>query len=197
MQRYWTTLTALLERPYPLREGTRNELNPRLVPLSAAAKRVWVEYADTIESQLAVGQPLETVRGFASKSAEHAARIAGVLALLQDAGVREIGVIEIESAIALMDYYLTEVLRIQAAGVADPDIQLAERLLRWLSDYPHVCLPDIYQRGPAGIRDADTARRIIHILEKHRWLARVPNGMELGGTYRRDVWAVVRQEGRP
>ena len=191
MQRYWTTLTALLERPYPLREGTRNELNPRLVPLSAAAKRVWVEYADTIESQLAVGQPLETVRGFASKSAEHAARIAGVLALLQDAGVGEIGVIEIESAIALMDYYLTEVLRIQAAGIADPDLQMAEKLRVWCRGRTTIYLREIYQYGPAGIRDADTVRRMVGILVKHGWLVKLPEWQEIDGIQRREVWRVV------
>lgn len=59
MQRYWTTLTTLLNRVYPLRPETRNELQPRCIPLSAKAKAVWVAYADTIETQLAVGQPLK------------------------------------------------------------------------------------------------------------------------------------------
>ena len=191
MQRYWTTLTTLLNRVYPLRPETRNELQPRCIPLSAKAKAVWVAYADTIESQLAVGQPLETVRGFASKSAEHAARIAGVLALIQDVNAPEIGAVEVESAIALMDYYLTEVLRLQAAGIADPDLQLAEKLRAWCSGRSTIHLREIYQFGPSGIRDAETVRKMVNILVKHGWLVKLPDGLEIDGVQRREVWRVV------
>ena len=191
MQRYWSTLATLLNRVYPLRPETRNELQPRCIPLSAKAKAVWVAYADTIETQLAVGQPLETVRGFASKSAEHAARIAGVLALIQDVNAPEIGAVEIESAIALMDYYLTEVLRLQAAGIADPDLQLAEKLRVWCSGRSVVHLREIYRFGPAGIRDADTVRKMVSILVKHGWLVKLPDGLEIDGVQRREVWRVV------
>ena len=191
MQRYWNTLTTLLNRVYPLRPETRNELQPRCIPLSAKAKAVWVAYADTIETQLAVGQPLETVRGFASKSAEHAARIAGVLALIQDVNAPEIGAVEVESAIALMDYYLTEVLRLQAAGIADPDLQLAEKLRAWCSGRSTIHLREIYQFGPSGIRDAETVRKMVNILVKHGWLVKLPDGLEIDGVQRREVWRVV------
>ena len=191
MQRYWTTLTTLLNRVYPLRPETRNELQPRCIPLSAKAKAVWVAYADTIETQLAVGQPLETVRGFASKSAEHAARIAGVLALIQDVTAPEIGAVEVESAIALMDYYLTEVLRLQAAGIADPDLQLAEKLRAWCSGRSTIHLREVYQFGPSGIRDAETVRKMVNILVKHGWLVKLPDGLEIDGVQRREVWRVV------
>jgi phage/plasmid primase-like uncharacterized protein len=192
MQRYWSVLHSLLSTPYPLRPDTRNELQPRLIPLSADAKRVWVAYADTIEAQLADGQPLETVRGFASKAAEHAARIAGVLALLQDGNTPAIGVAEVESGIALLDYYLTEALRLQAAGIADPDLQVADWLRQWCDGRDIVCLPDIYQRGPYGIRDSETARRIVNILVKHGWLIKVEGGAEIEGTRRKEAWRVVR-----
>ena len=191
MQRYWATLTTLLNRVYPLRPETRNELQPRCIPLSAKAKAVWVAYADTIETQLAVGQPLETVRGFASKSAEHAARIAGVLALIQDVTAPEIGAVEVESAIALMDYYLTEVLRLQAAGIADPDLQLAEKLRAWCSGRSTIHLREVYQFGPSGIRDAETVRKMVNILVKHGWLVKLPDGLEIDGVQRREVWRVV------
>lgn len=193
MQRYWAVLAALLSRPYPLRQDTRNELQPRLIPLSADAKKIWVAYADTIEAQLADGQPLETVRGFASKAAEHAARIAGVLALLQDANTPAIGVAEVESGIALMDYYLTEALRLQAAGIADPDLQVADRLRQWCAGRSVVHLREIYQHGPRPIRDADTARRIVTILVKHGWLIRLPEGAEIEGTRHKECWRVVRE----
>ena len=50
----------------------------------------------------------------------------------------------------------------------------------------------VYQHGPGAIRDKDTARRIVGILERHGWLRRLPVGAEVEGKPRRDAWEVVR-----
>ena len=195
---YWDRMTALLNRRPVLREGTRNELQPRCIPLSATAKQAWIQYADTIESHLADGQALETVRGIASKAAEHVARIAGVLALVADMNAPEIGAQEVESAMRLMDYYLTEVLRLQSAGISDPELSLAAKCLRWLKTsgttavYPSL----IYQYGPRPINDADSAHTMIKILEKHRWLVRVQGGGMADGKMRKELWNLVEGGGR-
>lgn len=191
--RYWDCLKSHLNRPYPLRENTRNELTPRNIPLAPAAKAVWIRYVDTIERQLGDGQVLEPVRGFASKAGDHAARIAGVRTLIQNPDAGDIGVEAIEAGICLMDFYLTEALRIQSTGVCDPELSLAAKCLRWLQTagitavYPAL----IYQYGPRPINDADTAHAIIKILEKHRWLVRVQGGGMAGGRMRRELWNVA------
>ena len=191
--RYWDCLKSHLNRPYPLRENTRNELTPRNIPLAPAAKAVWIRYVDTIERQLGDGQVLEPVRGFASKAGDHAARIAGVRTLIQNPDAGDIGIEAIEAGICLMDFYLTEALRIQSTGVCDPELSLAAKCLRWLQTagitavYPAL----IYQYGPRPINDADTAHAIIKILEKHRWLVRVQGGGMAGGRMRRELWNVA------
>lgn len=197
--RCWKALTDLLYRPYPLRERTRNELQPRNIPLSDSAKNEWIKYFDGIEKMLGEGGKLECIRGFASKAAEHAARIAGVLALVGDPAATEIDLRCIQSGILLLDYYLTETLRIQDTGVADPDLQLAQRLLDWLhgSSDRHVHLAKVYQFGPNGIRDAKTARRMLGILEAHRWVFGIEGGMKLDGIHRKEVWRIVGKEARP
>jgi hypothetical protein len=198
IRNYWNRLTALLNTPPQLREGTRNELQPRCIPLSHSAKQVWIQYADTIEGHLAEGQALETVRGIASKAAEHVARIAGVLTLVADMNALEIGVREVESAIQLMEYYLTEVLRLQSAGISDPELSLAAKCLRWLqtSETTQVYPSLIYQYGPPAIRDSDTAKQVIKILEQHRWLVRVQGGGMADGMMRRELWNCT-EEARP
>lgn len=194
--RYWKTLTTLLTRPYPLRPETRNELQPRCIPLASAAKAAWIQYADTIETQLGDGGVLEPVRGLANKAAEHAARLAGVLAVIENPDCAEISLVQVQAGMGLMDYYLTEALRVQSVGIGDPVLRLAETALNWLHDahltevYPVL----IYQRGPHGIREADTARRVLAVLEKHRWLVKRPDGKEIDGAYRREVWEVVPKE---
>lgn len=196
--RYWQALTDLLRRPYPLREQTRNELQPRNIPLSGPAKTEWIKYFDGIEKMLGAGGKLECIRGFASKAAEHAARIAGVLAMVGDPAATEIDLRCVQAGILLLDYYLTETLRIQDAGVADPDLQLAQRLLDWLhgSGDRHIYLAKVYQFGPSGIRDAKTARRMLGILENHRWVFGIEGGMKLDGIHRKEVWRIVGKEAR-
>ncbi|MFZ1640509.1 MAG: DUF3987 domain-containing protein [Candidatus Contendobacter sp.] len=189
---YWSVLKALLERPYPLREGTRNELTPRNLPLSDPAKAVWIRYSDTIETQLGDGQPLEPIRGFANKAAEHAARIAGVLAVIETPNAGVIDVPHVQAAIALMDYYLTEMVRIQETGAGNPDILLAERLLEWARGHEVIHPRLICQYGPNAIREAETAKRLCRLLETHGWLAKVEGGAVLEGVHRRNVWRVCR-----
>lgn len=196
--RYWDCLKSHLNRPYPLRENTRNELTPRNIPLAPAAKAVWIQYVNCIEKQLGDGQVLEPVRGFASKAGDHAARIAGVRTLIQNPDAGDISVEAIEAGIHLMNFYLTEALRIQSTGISDPDLSLAAKCLRWLHStgitavYPAL----IYQYGPASIRDSDTAKRMIALLEKHRWLVRVQGGGKADGMMRRELWNVVEGGGR-
>ncbi len=102
-------------------------------------------------------------------------------------------------AINLAQFYTTEMLRLEAAGMSDPDLVLAEHLLAWLRDHwkePVIALVVIYQSGPAAIRDTKTARKIVRILEAHGWLVRVPGGAIVNGTKRREVWRVIEGGGQ-
>ena len=66
-----------------------------------------------------------------------------------------------EGGIHLARYYAAEILRLADAGMTDPELVLAEKLLRWHAD-PHreaIHLREMYQFGPSGIRDKATACR--------------------------------------
>lgn len=145
------------------------------------------------------GGVLEPIRGLANKAAEHAARLAGVLAVIENPDCVEISLAQVQAGIDLMDYYLTEALRVQSVGIGDPVLRLAEQVLTWMHDagHTHVYPAVVYQRGPYSVRDAETARRVLAILEKHRWLVKQPDGKEIDGTYRREAWEVVPKEGQP
>lgn len=124
--------------------------------------------------------------------AEHAARIAGVLALVEDLHRRSIPKRSMEAGIALCEFYLTEALRLFEAGACDPDLVLAEKLLSWaLAQGEYIHLAQVYQFGPNALRDAKTARRIAGILQDHGWL-RSAEGKEIDGMKRREAWQVVQ-----
>jgi len=186
-----------LRAPLSLTAGTRKELSPRTLPLSSPATSLWWQFADHIEKLIAPGGPAEAIRAFANKTPEHAVRLAAVSELMRDLFVAEISQDAMVAGIKLAEFYLNENLRIRGLSHGDGDLSLAGRLLNWLLtrwEHELVSLPDIYQRGPYGIDDQATARRMVAILQDHGWLVRCVGAMEVNGVRRRTVWHIIRNE---
>ena len=190
VQAYNARILACLKTKPPLAEGTLNELAPRPLRLDHAAHGLWVKFHDHVERQLKEGAPLAPIRGFGNKVAELTARLAGILTLIEDLDAATIAPEQMEAALTLMEFYIEETKRLFCVGEPDPDIVLAETLLSMLKGKGQTSLPDIYQRGPEGLRDAKTARRIVKLLEEHGWLQPIPGGGEVNGIHRREAWGV-------
>lgn len=194
IKRYGARLLSILETPFPLAEGRANELRPRVLPLAPKARAAWVAFADHIERLIAPDGPLAPIRGLANKLPEHAARLAAVLALTDDLNAPEVAERHVAVGIELAQHYASEALRLADEGKTDPDLRLGERTLAWLVaswTEPLISLRDLYRLGPNPIRDQATARRIVGILEDHGWLAHLPRGAIVAGTFRRDVWRIA------
>ena len=137
-------------------------------------------------------------RGLAAKAAEHVLRLAGVLALTEDALASAIMQRHIEAGIALSEHYLSEAQRLFEGAAEDTDLRLARRLFAWCVNKisspsrisRHVHLQEIYQLGPYRIRDKATAKRILYILADHGWIRPIEGGVEIDGQRRRQVWEV-------
>lgn len=194
---YQEQLLKILNAPLPLAEGKNNEIEPRILGFSEKARQEWQAYADEVERNMAYGGIWQDIRGFANKLPEHAARIAGVLALIDNLLTDQITSDHIERGILLAQYYATEALRLHKQGYTSPDIELAEKLLNWIHTnwkQTIVSLPDIYQRGLHQISDAKTARKTVGILEEHGWLVRLEKGATINGQRRKDAWAIIQQQ---
>src|SRR5205814_2263121 len=98
------------------------------------------------------------------------------------------------AGIVLAQHYVTEWLRLHEAAFTRPEVLRAEQLRNWLlqRDEEVIALLDVYQRGPNGLREAKSARQAIEILEEHGWVVRIEGGALVQGTFRQDVWKVVR-----
>ncbi|PIR20469.1 MAG: hypothetical protein COV45_06045 [Deltaproteobacteria bacterium CG11_big_fil_rev_8_21_14_0_20_47_16] len=192
MKRYWARMHEIFETPLPLAEGKQNELDPRSLQLSAEAKHLWIEFHNQIEVKLANDGPFAPIKGLANKAPEHAARLASILALTDDLKCAYIGLTYMKSGVSLMEYYLSEALRLFNAGAIDPDLALADRLLQWLRKRNDrvISLVEIYQCGPNAIHDAKTARKLIGILVEHGWARPIEGGVDFRGTRRKDAWEV-------
>lgn len=166
---YRQRLSKIFEKIPACAENDSQELKPRDISLTRQAKRLWIEFHDENESELALGKAFESIRGFANKAPEHAARLAGVMALFENIESYEITEHHMRSAICLVKYYRSEALRLFHSGTLNPDLVLAQKLLEWLvkKEKFEVTLTDIYTNGPSEVRQADTARRLMRILIEH------------------------------
>jgi hypothetical protein len=191
---YVEHVNRLFRRPMPLKEGTRNELEPRPLRLSPEARQLWIEFADSVERQLGPRGDLQPISGFAAKLPEHAARIAGVLTMFENPEAAQIDAAALSNGIALSRHYAAAALRLHGRSRLDADLVNAEMLLQWArlkADRGFISLPDIVQTGPNRVRETATARRLVTILEQHRQLERMPSTVRVNGKDRREVWRVV------
>jgi hypothetical protein len=191
---YNTRMATLLSTLLPWRDDPDavQACTPRPLTLTAPAKRLWELFHDNVEGQLGEGGELAPIRGFGNKAAEHAARLAAIVTLVEDPEATTLGKLGIEAGIALTEFYLAEALRLCDVALGDPELAVAEATLAWLQRYDLVHLAHVYKCGPTAVRDAKTARRILTILEEHGWLSRIEGGADIDATHRREVWRVYR-----
>lgn len=89
---YGARMLSILEAEPALAEGKRNELEPRALPLSEEAGEAWKTFYNHVETQCGPKNPLGPIGDIAAKMAEHAARIAGVITIIEDLYAKEIGI---------------------------------------------------------------------------------------------------------
>jgi hypothetical protein len=192
MSPYHERMREIIDLPYQMGPAGMG-LHPRNLALSPDAKRVWIGFHNHVEGLMKDGAPLRTIKGFASKAAEHAARLAAVLAFFDDTEIQEIGAKHIEAGIELSQYYIGEALRLFNSATTNPDLLLAEKVLTW-ARHPDrngvISLVDLYQKGPSQVRTKAAANRIITILADHNQVDRINGGCEVNGNFKRDVWRV-------
>lgn len=196
--RYTSRILGILDGPLPLVPHSRNELSPCTLRLAPEAHRMLVGFYDQVEGQVGPGGPLEPVRPLANKLAEHAARLAAVMNLVEDVEASEVSGKAMADAIVLAQYYLGEALRLAASAQIPPDLREAQKLLDWWKGKwgeEMVSIPDICQYGPNSKRTAVSARKFMTILESHGHAVQVTEGATIRGTRRKEVWCLVTPPG--
>ncbi|MBB1493025.1 DUF3987 domain-containing protein [Paracoccus sp. MC1854] len=186
-------LVELLSKALPIPDPETKELVPRSLPLSAGAREALVAAANDIESAQAAGGTFEGVRAFASKTAENACRIAGVLTLWRDPDTTEVDADDMESGLGLALYYLHEAQRLLGRTGVDANLRLADDLRIWLQGRPGrtFLMADVQQRAPQReMRKRAAADRLLLILEEHGWVRRLPAGTLADGIPRNTAWSL-------
>ena len=150
--RFNNRIRELLEQePRVWEEGDGFELRPTDLHMTPSARAAWIKFFDQVEQAQRPGGELVDARPFASKAAEHAARIAGVIAVVE--GRSNIGDVEMMGGIEAAGFYLREHLRLTGAGRCDQRNAQLRMLFDWMAEVgPFVITANVLQRSPRQIR---------------------------------------------
>lgn len=183
---YRNRMAAILNTPMPIDVET-GALEMMLLKLSRDAREMLIAYSDEIEAAQGKGEQFQPIRSYASKSAEQACRLAGVLTLWRDLTAGEIESGFMQDGIDLARYYLHEAARLANVSSISQDLQDAEKLRTWLierSGKSEITSRELQQLAPSALR-SDKFRRAAAIacLVDHGWLVPIESDKR---------WSIVR-----
>lgn len=187
-------LRGILDTPMQMDPDT-HELQVRILGLAPDARNLLAGFADATEAAQGSGGDLAHITGTASKAAEQAARIAGVLTLWRDLDAQQVQPADMADAITLAQFYLSEASRLSSTAIVSAEIDKAETLRKWLLEsWPHseVLVRDVVRLGPNALRESPKARAALGTLEKHGWLVRLEAGTLVRDKARAEAWAIVK-----
>tara|TARA_B110000208_G_C11794964_1_gene439158 strand:+ start:2346 stop:3836 length:1491 start_codon:yes stop_codon:yes gene_type:complete len=194
LEAFSSRIRHILELEMPM-DAETYELQPRVLELSPDARALVASFSDIVEQAQGTGGELAHITGTASKVAEQACRIAGVLTLWRNINAAAVQIAEMESGVLLAKFYLSEASRLASAAIVSVEIDNAEKLRGWLLEqWPEaeVLVRDVVQRGPNALRETPKARSALSILKNHGWLVPLEAGTVIRDAARKEAWRIVR-----
>ena len=171
MQTFHDRVRNIMETPLPMDDEGR--LMPPVLQLSEEAKRIWTAYFNKVEESLKQGGEFAEVKDFASKTAEQAARISGVLHVFEFGPEGEIQPETMLQSINIAEWYLHEANRIFVTARLPEEFKNAFILQKWiknhcqLSQLSQLSQGLILKEGPNQLRNKKIRDNALKILEEH------------------------------
>lgn len=179
---YHAALRALLSRPARVhRHGDGHELDTRSLGLSVEAAALWVEFYNAIETAQASEGELQGARAFASKGAEHAARIAGIVQMVGDPDAAEVFDETMAGAIEVASFYIGEHVRLTGVGTDDRHAALLRLLLGWMQERGRIAHKVLLQQvvNPVRVLKADGINPLLDELAQRGYIRRDRDAWEV------------------
>ena len=179
---YHAAMRHLLSKPARVNEhGDNFELDTRAIGMSVRAASLWIEFYNEIERRQASGAALGGARAFASKAAEHAGRIAGIVEIVGNPDATDVSLDTMVGAIEIARFYIGEHVRLTGAGNDDQRAKVLNLLLTWLQERGPVAHKELLQPAPNAVRvlKADGIKPLLDELVQRGYIRR-----------NRDAWEV-------
>lgn len=175
---YAERMNALVTTEPRFKPGRVGELDPRTLDIGRA-RGVWRSLHDSIEERMVPGGPFVPIRPWASKGAEMALRIAGVLTIVADPSAAEISVRAMTDAAQLMAWHLSEAVRLIDVATVPAKVKRAEAVMDWCSKHCRNVIDSrtLCHKGPNSVRSSDFVHEAMAVLVLHGWAATEPNAV--------------------
>lgn len=205
--KFYDLINTLLNQPYRKASSDHENdyfapedaLDPFVVGVDDSAKKIWIDFHNNTDKKMAEGESYYSVKQFASKASEQVLRIAAIFAFSERTNLEiipDISAIQLRRAIELVEFYLSESVRIFSRSSINSDLLLARQALEWIlknrngQPFP---LSDVYQYGPSKIRDSTKAKYIMKILQSHELVIEVKDTV-IEGKKVRSAWLAVKHD---
>jgi Protein of unknown function (DUF3987) len=176
-------------------DNETGELQLQTIKLSGSALQLWIQFHDHIEKQQTESGAYRPISSLASKSGEHVARLAAIMQIFDNQDSQWVESEYIERAINVMEFYLSEALRLKLSAVTPGEIINAEKLLNWFKEQKltEIYPVKIYQEAPGALRTKKQATPILQLLEDHGYLVPVPDDQRIiiDGKPRKKTWRIA------
>lgn len=151
---YNVIVAEMLKRqPSTVDGGDGFELAPRGMVMAPDARNLWIEFYNAVELAQGPGKELEHARAFASKAAEHAARLAGVIQMSSNPDSGVVTVDAMDGGMRIAEFYLSEHVRLTGAGMQERGGMHLAMLLDWMQARGRsVAHRDVLQRVTSPLR---------------------------------------------
>ena len=162
--------------------------------MSDEAQKLAVAANNQFETLMANGGDLADLRDRASKALENACRIAGVLTVIERGlAARTVEVEYLKRGLVLIQWYLSEALRIRGMATAPQVVLDAELLMAWLKNLglKQFRSKKVLNAGPNQLRDKERLTAAISLLVLNGYLAENEPGKIIDGVKPRKSWRVL------
>jgi hypothetical protein len=195
---YEAYMLQLLNKPLPYDARYKNELTPRVLRLEPEAKALITQFSNAVEGELSPHGSLRHISGFGAKLAEHATRIAGVLAWTDNPDTHSINAEHMASGITLARFYQEEAIRMSIHSEEDNALMDARLLMDWIlkhhDDY-YVSRACIQAKVPNVLR-IDKGKRFkaaFNTLIEYDHLLCLEEPTVINGHLRKDAFKINRE----
>lgn len=183
LEAYQSRLRGLLQQAFARMHPESRELEFTTVQLQPEARSLWIAFSDSMERQQTVDGPLAEVSDLASKMAQHALRMAAVVAYFEggeSSCQQGITPAAMSAGIALGEYYLAEAVRLFNAGSVSEDSENAQALIDFIrkEKLPLVGLRWLSRNAPKQVRPAEVLKRAVLLLSDNGHLVEIDGRAE-------------------
>lgn len=135
LETFHRRVTELLNAPLSFEES--GELVPATLHLSPEAKAAWVEFHDSVESELRPGGEMEEARDVASKAADNAARLGALFHVFEHGPTGNVSEAHMRAGAAIAAWHLYEARRFLGMLGQPKAVANAGKLETWALKYCH------------------------------------------------------------